>query len=56
MKSRPVQKWRKMRERGRASLKSLLSAPEAKGDLTLPPRGQLRRRSPSVTVRRKSAV
>lgn len=42
----PVQEWRRLRERARPSLKALLLAPEARGALSLPPRGRLRRRTP----------
>jgi prevent-host-death family protein len=42
----PMQEWRSLRERARPSLKALLLAPDARGGLSLPQRGQLRRRTP----------
>lgn len=42
----PMQEWRSLRERARPSLKTLLLAPEARGDLNIPARGRLRRRAP----------
>ncbi|MEA3149853.1 MAG: hypothetical protein QOD56_792 [Gammaproteobacteria bacterium] len=40
----PMQEWREMRERARPSLKALLLAPEARGELEIPPRGLQQRR------------
>jgi antitoxin Phd len=45
----PMQEWRDLRERARPSLKILLLAPEFRGELNLPPRGRLRRRTPGTT-------
>jgi antitoxin Phd len=42
----PMQEWRSLRERARPSLKTLLLAPQARGELNIPPRGRLRRRAP----------
>jgi antitoxin Phd len=42
----PMQEWRSLRERARPSLKALLFATEARGELKIPPRGNLRRRAP----------
>ena len=42
----PMREWRNLRERARPSLKALLLAPEGRGELKLPPRGRLRRRTP----------
>jgi antitoxin Phd len=42
----PMEEWRSLRERARPSLKTLLLAPGARGDLNVPPRGGLRRRTP----------
>jgi prevent-host-death family protein len=40
----PVQEWRRLQLAARPSLKLLLLADEARAELTLPPRGQARRR------------
>jgi antitoxin Phd len=40
----PMQEWREMRERARPSLKALLLAPEARGELEIPRRGLQQRR------------
>jgi antitoxin Phd len=45
----PMQEWRNPRERARPSLKTLLLAPELRGELNIPPRGQMRRRAPRTT-------
>jgi antitoxin Phd len=45
----PMREWRNLRERARPSLKALLLAPEARGELILLPRGRLRRRAPRST-------
>lgn len=42
----PVQEWRSLRERARPSLKALLLSQGAREDLSVPPRGRLRRRLP----------
>ena len=42
----PMQEWRSLLERARPSLKALLLSPEARGGLSLPSRGHLRRRAP----------
>lgn len=41
----PMAQWRQLQQRAPRSLKSLLLSPAARGDLTLPERGRLRRRS-----------
>ena len=45
-----VQEWRSLRARARArpTLKALLLAPDGRGELNLPPRGRLRRRTPQA--------
>jgi len=40
----PMQEWLSLRERARPGLKALLLAPQARGELNIPPRGKLRRR------------
>ena len=40
----PVHEWRRRQEAGRPSLKELLVADEARGDLLVPGRGRARRR------------
>jgi prevent-host-death family protein len=42
----PVQEWRHLRQRATPTLKTLLLAPEARGDFRVKPRGRLRRRTP----------
>jgi prevent-host-death family protein len=42
----PVSEWRDLQERARPSLKSLLLGPAPRGDLNIPPRGRLQRRTP----------
>jgi len=42
----PMQEWRSLHERARPSLKALLLAPEARGELSPLSRGQRRRRTP----------
>ncbi len=42
----PIQEWRRLRERARPGLKALLLGEAARGDLTIPERGSLRRRRP----------
>lgn len=44
----PMQEWRSLHERARASLKALLLAPQARAGLSLPPRGHMRRRKPGT--------
>jgi antitoxin Phd len=43
-----VEEWRSLRERARQSLKELLLSPEGRGELDIPQRGRLRRRSPKA--------
>lgn len=43
-----VEEWRDLRERARKSLKELLLSPEGRGELSIPERGRLRRRSPKA--------
>jgi len=40
----PMKEWRRLRERARPGLKTLLLAAEVRGDLNIPPRGSLHRR------------
>jgi len=42
----PIAQWQRLQQRKPRSLKALLLAPEARGDLPLPERGRLRRRKP----------
>jgi prevent-host-death family protein len=42
----PMQEWRSLHERARPSLKALLLTPEARGGMSIPPRGHLRHRTP----------
>lgn len=42
----PVEEWLRLTQRSRPGLKTLLLAPEARADLPIPERGQLRRRMP----------
>ena len=44
----PMEEWRSLRARARATLKALLLAPGARGELNLQPRGRLRRRTPRI--------
>lgn len=41
----PMQEWLSLRERARPGLKALLLSPQARGELNVPPRGKLRRRT-----------
>jgi hypothetical protein len=41
----PVQEWRRMQSAARPSLKQLLLSDQARTDMTLPLRGQAKRRS-----------
>jgi antitoxin Phd len=43
----PVAEWRRLMTQARPGLKSLLLAPEARGDIAVPARGKLRRRMAS---------
>jgi prevent-host-death family protein len=43
----PLQDWRRLQHSAKPTLKELLLADDARGDLHLPKRGRLRRRSPS---------
>ncbi len=45
----PMKEWRSLRERARPSLKALLLAAEARGELAAAPRGKLRRRASGTT-------
>lgn len=40
----PVSEWRRLQSGGRPTLKALLLSGEARAELTIPPRGQARRR------------
>ena len=42
----PLPEWRRLRRAARPSLKELLLSNDARGELTLPPRGHIRRRPP----------
>jgi antitoxin Phd len=42
----PVEEWRRLTARARASLKDLLLAQDSRIDIEIPKRGQLRRRAP----------
>lgn len=41
----PVSEWRRVQSAGRPTLKALLLSDEARAELTVPPRGQAKRRS-----------
>jgi prevent-host-death family protein len=41
----PLEEWHRLRQSARPTLKDLLLADEPKADLSIPPRGQLRRRA-----------
>ena len=43
----PMREWTRLQASARPSLKDLLMTDHARGDLDLPPRGQLRRRQPA---------
>ena len=43
----PVDEWRRLQQSARPTLKALLLAPQARGELGLPPPGRLRRRPPT---------
>lgn len=45
----PIQEWRNLSERARPGLKALLLAPQARGELNIPPRGKLKRRTPKTS-------
>lgn len=42
----PIAQWQRLQQQRPRSLKALLLAPEARGELPLPERGRLRRRNP----------
>ncbi len=42
----PAKEWRRLQAHARPTLKDLLLSPTARGELTLPRRGQYARRSP----------
>jgi antitoxin Phd len=42
----PIQEWRSLRDRARPNLKALLLAPDGRGEMGVPTRGSLRRRTP----------
>ena len=44
----PLAEWQRLQRSAKPSIKELLLAPEARGDLDLPPRGQRRRRAPQA--------
>jgi antitoxin Phd len=44
----PMREWRSLHERARPSLKALLLSPDARGALSVPLRGKLRRRKLQV--------
>ena len=44
----PVDEWRRLQAAARTSLKQLLLSDEGRGELTLPARGQARRRVPTA--------
>ena len=46
----PVREWRRLQETARPTLKELLLADTPRGDLALPSRGKLRRRTPTPLV------
>ena len=42
----PIEEWRRLQRAARPTLKELLLADTPRADIPVPPRGQLRRRSP----------
>ncbi len=44
----PVGEWRRLREAARPTLKELLLADTPRGEISVPPRGGLRRRPPTT--------
>ena len=46
----PADDWRRLQESARPTLKELLLADAGRAELTLPPRGRLRRRPPGGSV------
>jgi antitoxin Phd len=44
----PIGEWKRLRDTGRPKLKELLLSEGARGDISLPPRGTLRRRPVSA--------
>ncbi len=42
----PATDWRRLKEMTKPTLKNLLLAKEARGEMNIPPRGHLRRRTP----------
>ena len=42
----PMREWQRLHEAARLSLKELLLAEEGRGDISVPPRGCIRRRAP----------
>ena len=44
----PAEEWRRLRAAARPSLKELLLSPQGKTQTLAPPRGQARRRAPTV--------
>jgi antitoxin Phd len=46
----PMAEWHRLQHAARPSLKALLLSDEARAELTLPPRGRRRRRSPAAIV------
>ena len=46
----PMRDWKRLQQGARPTLKDLLLSPEARAELTIPPRGRLRRRPPAARV------
>ncbi len=44
----PVEDWRRLKQSARPTLKELLLSDEARGEIPLPVRGRLRRRTPKA--------
>ena len=44
----PVDEWRRLRAAARPTLRELLLSDEARGDMSIPARGQARRRMPTA--------
>lgn len=44
----PAAEWHRLQSRSRPTLKELLLSPDARGDLAVPPRGQIARRNPPI--------
>jgi prevent-host-death family protein len=46
----PMREWRRLHQAAPPSLKALLLAEEGRGEMPVPPRGRLRRRTPRALI------